>query len=319
LRESARVLATRPIDLLCPAHGDVIPDPERALRLLDEHLGAVIAPFDPDLDEPLNFPEVDSPAPGFRQITPHIHQWRTGNTIVLTSDDGFALVVDDGLCIWEPLEQRTVKHDAIFREMKAKLGIKAIEWVVPTHYHGDHTDYVSHLAKNEGARVIALDSIAGPMEFPERYNLAAPLPWYDSFSKVVNIDVRVPEGFVLHWRNHALTFFHLGGQTFHHLGIEAVVDGLKVLFVGDSWWGTRSSNPILCWNDAEPRTRGWVYGLDRMIERNPDLLVCGHGSVLRDPLPYLRKARAEWDKRLDAYAVLNPRPTDDLFFNPFFS
>jgi len=320
LRRSAEALARSSPDLLCPAHGRVIRDPAKSLALLDSRLAAVLEIPDVGQPQPLNFPDKESPAPGWRQITPHIHQWKSGNTIIVTSDDGRAIVIDDGLCIWEPLPQRIAKHDAIFREMKTALGIRSIEWIIVTHYHGDHTEFVPHLAAGEGARVIALDSISGLLEFPEKLNLACSLPWYGSVAERLNIHEKVPDGHVFSWGGYEFGVFHLGGQTRHHLGVEVVIDGLNVLFVGDSWWGTDPTpGPILCWNEADPEDGGWVYACERMIEREPDLLVCGHGSAILDPLPLLRAARERWAERLGDFARLNCRSSTAQFFSPFFS
>jgi glyoxylase-like metal-dependent hydrolase (beta-lactamase superfamily II) len=319
LRRSAQALAGLSPDLLCPAHGPVICEPGKSLALLDRHLAAVLEA--PAGEEPsaLNFPDKESLAPEWREITPHIYQWKTGNNVIITSEDGRAIAVDDGLCIWEPLPQRIEKHDAIFREMKTALGISSIDWIIPTHYHGDHTEFIPRLVEMEGARVIALDSMSGPMEFPERYNLACPLPWYGSVAERLIIHEKVPEGHLLRWGCYEFTFFHLGGQTKHHLGVEAVIDGLKVLFVGDAWWGTATApSPVLCWNEADPLDGGWPYAYARMIEREPDLLVCGHGAALRNPMPYLEAARDAWEARLLDFAKLNPRASSTLFLNPFF-
>ncbi len=318
LRLSAQRLIGLSPDFLCPAHGPAIREPAKSLALLDRHLAAVLENPAGEVPRALNFPDVESPAPGWRVITPHIYQWKTGNNIVVTSDNGRAIVIDDGLCIWEPLPQRIEKHDAIFLAIKAALGIRYIDWIIPTHYHGDHTEFIPHLVEIEGARVIALDSVSGPMEFPERYNLSCPLPWYGTVAERLSIHEKVPEGHVLKWCGYEFTFFHLGGQTRHHLGVEAVIDGLKVLFVGDAWSGTATApNPVLCWNEADPLDGGWPYACDRMIVRQPDLLVCGHGAALLDPVPYLQAARDAWDTRILDFAKLNPRESTGLFFNPF--
>lgn len=318
LHSSAQFLAAFLPDLLCPAHGPVIPEAAESLALLNHHLAAVLrSPF---AEEPqaLNFPDKESPAPGWREITPHIFQWKTGNSIIITSDDGRAIVIDDGLCIWEPLPQRLEKHDAIFREMKAALGIGSIDCIIPTHYHGDHTEFIPRLAEVEGARVIALDSVSGPMEFPERYNLACSLPWYGTAAERLTIQEKVPEGHIWCWGDYEFTFFHLGGQTKHHLGVSAMIDGLRVLFVGDAWWGTATApSPVLCWNEANPLDGGWPYAYDRMTEREPDLLVCGHGSALRNPKPHLQVACSAWRQRLIDFSRLNPRESPGFFFNPF--
>ena len=26
--------------------------------------------------------------------------------------------------------------------MKTALGLRSIDWIIPTHYHGDHTEYI---------------------------------------------------------------------------------------------------------------------------------------------------------------------------------
>ena len=136
-------------DLLCPLHGPPIRQGIENLEKLHRNLAEALAY--PPCEEPtaLNFPDKNSPARGFRELTPHIHQWKTGNTIVLTSDDGRAIVIDDGLCIWEKLPARLEKHDMIFAQMKAALAIQTIDWIIPTHYHGDHTELIPHLAQKE--------------------------------------------------------------------------------------------------------------------------------------------------------------------------
>jgi hypothetical protein len=54
-----------------------------------------------------------------------------------------------------------------------------------------------------------------------------------------------------------------------------------------------------------------------VIERQPDLLVCGHGAALRNPMPYLQAVRDAWDARLLDFAKLSPRESTGLFLNPF--
>jgi len=318
LADSSRRLRDVSADLLCPAHGEVIRQPAKALELLEENIRRVLTPPQEPAPEAINFPEKDSAAEGWREVSPHIFQRKTGNDVVLVSSTGNALVIDDGLCIWEPLEKRVAMHDAVFKQLKDALGIRKIEWIIPTHYHGDHTELIPHLAEKEGARVVCLESIAGPMEHPEKYNLACPLPWYGTVSEKIHIDQKVPEDFVFEWHEYRLRFFHLGGQTWYHLGVEAVVDGLRTLFVGDAFWGTsKTAQPVLCWNEAEPVGHGWIFALKRMIREKPDLLVCGHGSTLRDPMPYLQASLNAWEPRLRDFDRLNARGSRELFFSPF--
>ena len=54
-----------------------------------------------------------------------------------------------------------------------------------------------------------------------------------------------------------------------------------------------------------------------VIERQPDLLVCGHGAALRNPMPYLQAVRDAWDSLLLDFAKLRPRDSTGLILNPF--
>ena len=318
LLASAERLAADPPHVLCPAHGGVITDPGAALNALITRLRDVLAPTPSVLGATVNFAEVDSPAPGFRRLLPSLHQWRTGNCAVLVSQTGNALLVDDGLCHWAPLPERRAHHRQVIADLKRTLGVTKIEVIVPTHYHGDHVENVPALVADEGTEVVALDVVADVLADPRAYNLACPLPWYGTGNDTVPIHRAVPSGTRWTWHEYEMELFHLGGQTYYHLGLAVLVDGLRVLFVGDSFHGELSDcEPVLCYNDAEPSGRGWVYALDRMIERTPDLLVCGHGNAVRDPLPHLRRSRAAWDIRLAQYDALMARGDRRLFFDPF--
>jgi len=59
-----------------------------------------------------------------------------------------------------------------------------------------------------------------------------------------------------------------------------------------------------------------------MIERAPDLLVCGHAAAaavaVADPMPMLRRTRANWDARLTQFDALDARGDRRRFFDPFY-
>lgn len=318
LMSSVQKLADTSPEILFPSHGRPEPRAVTCLTVLRSRLESVLVPPGSESGSAINFPECDSPAPGFRQVAPHIHQWRSGNTILIVSDSGRAIVIDDGLCQWEPVPERIESHDRVFAEAREALRILSWDYIIPTHYHGDHIEMIPRLRELTGARVICLDCFSDVLENPSNYNLASSLPWYGAAADRLAIDLRVPEGHVLLWEGLELEFFHLGGQTAHHLGIRCDMDGHRVVFAGDAWWGTSTQpGPVLCWNEAEPRSQGWLYALDRMLERRPDLLVCGHGSALYQPLPLLEEARARWQEKLLGFDSLNPHADGHRFFNPF--
>jgi glyoxylase-like metal-dependent hydrolase (beta-lactamase superfamily II) len=326
LIDSAGKLATVGIDTLCPTHGPCVEDAREALEALAQGVKGVLTrlPLDDDdrklaqsLKYPVNFPEVDSPAAGFRQILPNLHQWREGNCAILISKTGAALVVDDGLCFWKPMPERIEHHDRVFAQLKQALGIKKIELIVPTHYHGDHTENIPRLARAEGAKIVSLDVVADAIEFPERYNLACPLPWYDTDEGIVKVDRRMTDRQKLSWHEFELEFFLLAGQTYFTQGVMTTVAGKRTIFVGDSYNPSLQPECVLTYNDNEPLTRGWVFAIDRLIERKPDMVIGGHGMANFDPMPALLIKRKLWVQRLRDFKHLSARADLRAFFDPF--
>jgi glyoxylase-like metal-dependent hydrolase (beta-lactamase superfamily II) len=319
LRQSALRLKQEHCDLLCPTHGDLIYNPRVSLKRLIERLDVVLADDKPISSKPINFDEKESPATGFRQILPCLHQWRDGNCAVIISETGNALMVDDGLCYWKSLSRRAAHHRSVIKDLKQSLGIRKIEIVIPTHYHGDHTENIPELVAMEGSEVVCLDTVADPIEHPERYRLAAMLPWYGTTHDRVRVSRKLSDGERLRWHEFEVNIFHLGGQTRHALGVAVNIWNVQTLFVGDAFdLRFPLCNPILCFNDADPSTVGWPYAIKRMLQWKPDLLVCGHGCAVRSPIHLLRRCQDGWRRRLRAFAQLNARKELRRFFDPFF-
>ncbi len=324
LLNSINTLSAQPLHLLLPTHGSAIEQPHAALTTLRQRLETVLdlqAPPAPPVSEALiNFAEVDSPMPGFRQLSPHLHQWRTGNCAVLVSRSGAGLLVDCGWCCWAPLPARRAHHQQVIAQLKQALKLTGIEVAIPTHYHGDHTEQLPDLRAQEGARIVSLEVVADAIEHPERFNLCCPLPWYDAGHDVVPVDQRMREGEVLRWHEYELTFFHLGGQTYYHAGISAEIDGQQVCFVGDAVGGQSPARPaVLTYNDAEPYERGWAYSHRRILERAPELLVAGHGIALRQPGALLTESVRLWEAMRPTWAALAWPGDLRTFFDPFLS
>ncbi|MFW6060523.1 MAG: MBL fold metallo-hydrolase [Phycisphaeraceae bacterium] len=325
LRDSAARFRDEKPDLLLPAHGEPIEAPDAALAALVQRLDAALAPIsdgaddiDPQRHAPLEKP---SAAPGFRELLPGLHQWceTPGNCAVLVSETGRALLIDDGLCTWKPLDERAAHHREVMQQLKQRLGIERIDTVLITHFHGDHIENIPDLVEMEACEVVTLDVVAGPVERPEDYNLACLLPWYGTRYRAVKVDRQLQDGDVLQWHEYQLKLFHLGGQTYYHAGIETTVADRRVVFVGDAIMSVDvNCAGVICYNDAEPATRGWAYALDHLIEREPDLLVSGHAGAIVDPMPVLQRKRANWNTRLAQLDALNARGDRRLFFDPFY-
>jgi glyoxylase-like metal-dependent hydrolase (beta-lactamase superfamily II) len=203
--------------------------------------------------------------------------------------------------------------------IKEKLALSRIEAVAVTHYHGDHIYNIPTLVGDEGAEVLALDCVAEVMEQPEHFNLAAPLWWYGAGHERIMVQRKLRDGEAMRWHEYDLRWFHLGGQTYYHAGISALVDGTRVCFAGDAVYGWKvEPEPVLCYNDAELVSRGWVYAMNKLLAEKPELLVCGHGSSIRQPMPLLQAKKEAWLEHLKHFEALNARDSLRAFFDPFF-
>lgn len=320
LLKSAETLAARSPTWLCPTHGPVVTRATEALQRLQQNLRAVLTPPTEPMDvTPLLINTPPDDTSGFRPILPHLYQYvpNAGNCAALISRDRAALLVDDGLCCWQPLPVRADNHRNVMTALKRQRGLDRIEAVVVTHYHGDHVENIRQLVVEEGAEVIALDVVAEVLEHPEQFNLACMLPWYDVGHDIVPVTRRLTSGTRWRWHEYELEIFHIAGQTYYHAGIQTVVDGQRVIFTGDAFNPWPSVEPVLTYNDNEPSQRGWLYALDRLAERHPDLLVMGHAGAMRQPPDLIEVKRRLWQQQLERYRRLSARPDLRLFFDPF--
>lgn len=306
LLESARHLLGLGCQMLCPAHGEPVADPAAALRTLIERVKACSSPpFDPG--GTINFPERAAAVPGFREILPGLLHHQTGNCAVLISPrTGEAVMVDAGPSDWVPVPQRKVRFLALLHDMRQAYGISRFGWLIPTHYHGDHTEGIPWIVEKFGAEVIATAGLARVLESPEKYDIACPLWWYGTGASRIKCDRRVPEGAKLKLGDFELTFFHLGGQTRHHLGVFTEVEGRRIVFCGDAVSGTGTDcDPVLTYNDADPATEGWLFALRKLSRLNPDYLIAGHGIAIAEPRDWLDAKLRNWRWRMADFRQLS--------------
>lgn len=216
----------------------------------------------------------------FRELTPHLlMNCRTGaHSYVLLSKSGKALFIDYG---YEypgtgagAGSDRSSRRPLLFTigVLKEKYGVKSVDVVLPTHYHDDHVAGCNVLRDAEGTQVWAADNFADQLEYPERQDL--PCLWYDP----IPVDRRLPLDVPLAWEEYELTLFELGGHTLYAAAISFVVDGKKVVAIGDQQppeglpWNYVYRNDFRA---ADYRKSGEL--LDRL---RPDLILSGHWEPL---------------------------------------
>jgi glyoxylase-like metal-dependent hydrolase (beta-lactamase superfamily II) len=226
-----RVAAAKP-DILLPARGPAVTDPDAAINRLITRLQQFLAShFETDAlrwywgDE--NHAIRSRAVEREMNVMSMAAQSRLpdnviaiGNSRLIVSQTGAAFLVDAGYRKLLPELQR----------LRADGRIKSVGGIWITHYHDDHTDYVNDVVAEFGAPVYFTDGMKEVLERPAAFRLPClttrPVPSGGSKR----------DGETLRWNEWEFTFWSFPGQTLYHGGLLARrEDGQTILFVGDSF------------------------------------------------------------------------------------
>lgn len=312
-----RVLARKP-ELLLPSHGEPIADPAKAVALLQENLEALYD-FDTLALAERETPGPRQPQPRLHRISEHLYHLAPTNYLLI-SENGNALLYDY-LAVSNPHE--FYHYDSLPTEL-AKLGVKNIEVATLSHFHEDHVRGLPDLKQRYGAEIWLFENMADIMEHPSRYNL----PCLAEESIVA--DRVLHDGETIRWREYEFKVVHFPGQTMYHMALEAMVDGRRVMFCGDSdVYLPHDPNLIhrnrklhgistfLNYYQLEPGL-GYLRALDRLLELEPELLLFAHSGAPGKPCSreMLLANRRELEQRLASVARVLPYEDPNLGFDP---
>ena len=274
---SCTILARQGPDVLLPAHGEPIEDPEGALGSARARIRELMelrrgAPRPWDLDGWLDEPWVP--------ITPHLLRNRTSiaTSYALLSEDGAALLVDWGYDLWTgiPLGNERAAHRPLLWSVQALRrdhGVERVEAVVVTHYHDDHVAGTNLLREVEGTEVWAPANVAPILERPELYDI--PCLWFDP----IRVDRTLALGEPVGWHEYEIASYPLPGHTLYAAAIAFEVDGRRVLATGDqqSVSGGPDGPDILNYQYRNRfRIDDFVAGAELYRSLRPDLIISGH-------------------------------------------
>ena len=201
------------------------------------------------------------------------------------SNAGF-VITDEGVVVFDALGTPSLGAELLAQIRK--LTDKPVRRVIISHYHSDHF-YGLQAFKEAGAEIWAhrlvrdyLATEAPARRLEERRQSLA--PWVNETSRVIAPD-RYLDGDV---------DFRLGGLTFRIINVGPahtpedlmmLVDEEGVLFAGDLMFAGRV--PFV--GDAD--SKGWLAAIERLIGRNPRILVGGHGPASEDAARDLKMTR----------------------------
>ena len=308
---SVTLLASLPLQRLCPSHGCPTADAPAALRSLERPLRELYG-LQAEMRRNRVWPvwphSVDQPK---AHVLPHLwaNPHSVANCYALLADDGRALLLDYGFPSWDHMaaDMRFVEHS--LDELRAVAGLRAVEAVIPSHYHDDHLAGVPWLQATQGTQAWIFENFAEMVANPAGYNVPCLLP------HPIRVDRTLPDRGSVAWDRWRFDVFHMPGHTWWALGLFAEIDGTRVAFTGDNLLaGTlsplRAAAPVY-------RNRMLVdsiaVGVRRLMEFEPELLLTGHTGALRVERKTLEDFHT-WARQLEGvFRRLVPVPAEVNF------
>ena len=234
-----------------------------------------------------------------QRLTPRVYFVQGESGMVSTSNNGYNsnagfVVTDDGVVVFDVLGTPPLGAE-LLRQIRA-ITSQPVRRVIVSHYHSDHF-YGLPAFKDAGAEIWALGLVRGylatdapRLRLEERRRSLE--PWVDETTRVIAPDFYID----------GETSFRMGGLTFRIFNVGPahtpedlmmLVEEEGVLFAGDLMFAGRI--PFV--GDAD--SKGWLASIERVIARNPKIIVGGHGpastdaardlTLTRDYLVYLRR------------------------------
>lgn len=298
LSESCRKLALQNPDILLPSHGEPIYNGrEQCYRFADKLTTLIEQYYLRDYDTTDNFenPSNNEPSiiPEADFVSPHIIRWKDnfGNMYLILGRNNTAMLVDAGIIHYEDSQK---KREEFLAERMDKLleqyKIQKIEAVILSHYHGDHLDILYFIQEKYGTKLWCYENMVDVIEHPENYNLTCLLPWY-GIPGEFKVDRVLHDGESLEWGGYKLDIFHLPGQTWHAMGMSAVIDGIKNVFIGDNLFYSSkgSGHDAFVMRNRGILEEGFIKCAEILKSLKPQRLLCGHSIMINQPEEQLKR------------------------------
>jgi glyoxylase-like metal-dependent hydrolase (beta-lactamase superfamily II) len=225
-----KIAAARP-DVILPARGPAIENPEASIGLLIRRLQTFLAShygvdalrwYWGDDNHRIRSRAVERGMdimPMAEQADLPADIIAIGNSRLIVSRTKSAFLVDAGFRNLLP-ELRKLRDAGVIR------GIDGI-WI--THYHDDHTNHINEVRAEFGSPVYFTHRMAEVMGNPGSFRLPC------LTTEAVPVEGARKDGETLRWNEWQFSFWHFPGQTLYHGGLIAQRDGDTYLFAGDSF------------------------------------------------------------------------------------
>jgi glyoxylase-like metal-dependent hydrolase (beta-lactamase superfamily II) len=316
---SFKRLLTHDPDVLLPSHGEIIKDPLGEISILKKKFARARKVFCSQYSGiDVELPELKERELKFidlKEHFPHLLHYEDRPPFILKGKNENCIIIDFagdaslGYTIPELMN--------IFKEE----GIKSIDFILPTHYHDDHTGGITLLSNKFNAPVYAFENIVDILENPTHYRLGCLI------DRPIKVDRVLKEGEIFCWDDYEFQVFHFPGQTEYHMGLLTKINGKQIFFTGDSITqrsfvdrDTNINGINLC---KLGKDLGFMKCADILLKINPDYLAISHFGVIKCTKKMLLKFKefvSEYEPTItDIVAQENPNFGLDpnwICFNP---
>jgi glyoxylase-like metal-dependent hydrolase (beta-lactamase superfamily II) len=271
----ARLRELKPA-LLCPSHGDPLPDPDAGIAATADRLSDYYR-FQTGADPVETF----RPFPVSRHFI--AHHLTTSSFYAIISDSGKAMFIDYGSASsphFGVFERATFATDRIrfvehnIEELKRSYGLKSVDVAMPSHMHDDHMNGFPHLIRHHGTRVWCYENMVDVFQNPRGYNLGCIL------GEPFKVARAFRHGEKFRWEEFDFEITHSPGHTEYQMALFVTIDGNRLAFTGDAFFpnprndGTLRHNLIFR-NHVENDSH--MKSIRNLIDHEPTMIAPGHG------------------------------------------
>jgi glyoxylase-like metal-dependent hydrolase (beta-lactamase superfamily II) len=272
----ARLREQKPA-LLCPSHGEPIPDPDQGIARTVERLV-----------EYYRFQTGNAPSLESRgyAVSPHLiaHHLTTSAFYAILSNSGKAMFIDYGSpspIHFGNFERATPATERIrfvehnIDDLKARFGMKQVDVAMPSHMHDDHMNGFPHLIRRHGTRIWCYENMVDIFENPRGHNLGCIL------GEPFKVSRAFRNGERFKWEEYDFEITHSPGHTEYQMALFVTIDGARVAFTGDAFFPMADPNAgvlrhnLIFRNHVESDSH--MRSIRNLIEHEPNLIAPGHG------------------------------------------
>ncbi|MCY4403304.1 MAG: MBL fold metallo-hydrolase [Candidatus Poribacteria bacterium] len=226
LKESLeKVRQTSPTALI-PTHGNIMPNPDKAIDMLFERLEECYDKYVSISALRHYFPKLFTEFEGRADHMP-IREGKAspdflrhfGTTWIIISENGEAFVMDCG-------SPNIIKQ---IQQLEENGEISEVTQFWITHYHDDHVNAIPEFQETFPCESITDDIVARVITNPIGFRLPCISP------SVTRVDRTTGDGDSWQWNEFTMTAYHFPGQTYYHGGLLVEGHGVRMFFSGDSF------------------------------------------------------------------------------------